>query len=169
MKCPVCGQEMVQRNFGIPVDVCEHGCQGIWFDQGELAQLDETKEGFGPALAAALHYPRNNQKKRGPINCPKCGTPMHTHQYSRAREVNVDECYRCGGFFLDSGELTEIRDHFMSDAEVAAYTDQLARGVPGYLEGLDKLAAEKQRLAAIQALTGILTRRYWWLPGIFPH
>ena len=167
MKCPVCGQEMVRENFGIEVDVCEHGCKGIWFDQGELARLDEKDEGFGPALAAALHYPRNNHKQRGPIDCPKCGTPMRIHQYRRAKEVNVDECYRCGGFFLDSGELTEIRDRWMSEQEIADYADQLAKGVPGYIEVQDKLAGEKSRLAAIQSLKRILMHRYWGLPGMF--
>lgn len=31
--------------------------------------------------------------------------------------MNVDECYYCGGFFLDSGELHQIRETFMSDTE----------------------------------------------------
>ncbi len=140
----------------------------LGLDQGELARLDETNEGVGAALAAALRSDHDNQKKRGPINCPRCGIPMHQHQYERAREVNVDECFNCGGFFLDSGELTEIRDHHMSDAEVAAYADQLAGDVPQYVAEQKKLAAQKERLAAIQAITHELTRRYPWLPGMTP-
>ena len=86
---------------------------------------------------------------------------MHAHKFKRAKEVNVDECYQCGAFFLDSGELTEIRDHYMNDTEVAAYADQLAKTVPAYAQARQKLADEKQRLAAIRQFTGLLTARYW--------
>src|SRR6266480_2257052 len=89
MKCPVCGKEMVTENFGVNVNVCENGCKGIWFDQGELAMLDEKNEGLGAALEAALHYPRHNDGQRGQIKCPKCGIPMHTHKYKRDKEVSA--------------------------------------------------------------------------------
>ena len=164
MKCPACRQEMVKEDFGIDIDVCQNGCKGIWFDQGELCRLDEKNEGLGTALEAALRSPRDNQGQRGPLTCPKCSIPMHTHKYKRAKEVNVDECYQCGSFFLDSGELTEIRDHYMSDAEVAAYADQLVKSVPEYALERLTLDKEKQRLAAIQKFTGLLTHRYWFLP-----
>jgi len=164
VKCPVCSQEMVKEDFGIDVDVCENGCKGIWFDQGELRRLDEKNEGLSAALEAALRYPRNNKGQRGPIGCPKCSIPMHSHKYKRAKEVNVDECYQCGGYFLDSGELTEIRDHYMSDAEVAGYADQLAKSIPEYAQAQMTLEKEKLRLAAIKKFTALLTHKYWLLP-----
>jgi Zn-finger nucleic acid-binding protein len=86
---------------------------------------------------------------------------MHTHKYARAQAINVDECYGCGGFFLDSGELTEIRDHFMDDAEVAAYTQKMASTVPEYARELHATQAGEKRLQAIQKLTRFLTVRYW--------
>ncbi|PYL24354.1 MAG: hypothetical protein DMF44_05390 [Verrucomicrobia bacterium] len=161
MKCPVCGKEMVTENFGVNVDVCENGCKGIWFDQGELMMLDEKNEGLGAALEAALRYPRNNDGQRGPIKCPKCGIPMHTHKYERDKEVNVDECYNCGGFFLDSGELTDIRNNYMSDAEVQAYADKIINSVPEYAQAMKDLDAQKKRLESIQKLTKFLTVDYW--------
>jgi Zn-finger nucleic acid-binding protein len=161
MKCPVCGQEMVKQDFGVDVDVCSNGCKGIWFDQGELVRLDETNEGLGPALQAALRSGRNNQGQRAPLACPKCSLPMHLHKYKRAKEVNVDECYQCGGFFLDSGELNEIRDQYMNDAEIADYTDKLAKTVPEYVQETLALEKMKQRLAAIQKFTGMLKIHYW--------
>jgi Zn-finger nucleic acid-binding protein len=163
MQCPVCGKEMVTKNFGVEVDVCENGCKGMWFDHGELAMLDEKNEGLGAALQEALKYPRSNEGRRGQIKCPKCGIPMHAHKYQRAKEVNVDECYGCGGFFLDSGELAEIRDHYMSDAEVQAYADQMINAVPGYAQEVNRLDAEKNRLDAIRRFTGVLSLHYWGL------
>jgi Zn-finger nucleic acid-binding protein len=161
MKCPICSKEMVEENFGVNVDVCENGCKGMWFDQGELAMMDQKNEGLGAALEAALRYPRSNDGKRGQITCPKCGIPMHTHKSKRDQEVNVDECYKCGGFFLDSGELTEIRNNFMADAEVNAYADKIIKAVPEYGKALQDLEAEKKRLAAIQNYTKFLRASYW--------
>ncbi|UCD57386.1 MAG: zf-TFIIB domain-containing protein, partial [Candidatus Hydrogenedentota bacterium] len=114
MKCPLCKKEMVEEDFGgVKVDVCVIGCRGMWFDWFELSQLDDKHEGFGNALKEALDYPRVKDERRGEINCPKCGIPMLRHKYESAKEVNVDECYGCGGIFLDSGELKVIRDTHM--------------------------------------------------------
>ena len=161
MKCPVCSKEMVQENFGINVDVCENGCKGIWFDHGELVNLDEKNEGLGEALQQALNYPRANDANRGQLLCPKCNIPMQIHKYKRSKEVNVDECYNCGGFFLDSGELTEIRDTYMSDQEVHAYMQKLIDGIPEYQK--EKLDLEKldRRTGAIDKYTKFLRFSYW--------
>jgi Zn-finger nucleic acid-binding protein len=152
---------MVEKNFGIKVDVCENGCKGIWFDQGELVHLDERNEGLGQALQEALNYPRDNKGIRGQIMCPKCGIPMQTHKYNRAKEVNVDECYNCGGFFLDSGELTEIRDTYMSDEEVDAYMKKIIDAVPEYQKAKADLEKMESRLEAINKYTKFMRISYW--------
>jgi uncharacterized protein len=165
MNCPVCAQEMVQENFGLLVEVCENGCKGIWFDHGELERLDQVGEGMGPALEAALRSPRRNTESRGRIQCPKCSIAMHTHKFSRDQGVNVDECYACGGFFLDSGDLKEIRDHYLSDAELKDYTDKIANAVPGYVGAVEDLRSEQRRANIVGTLTGkILEPTYWGRP-----
>ena len=161
MKCPVCSKEMVQENFGINVDVCENGCKGIWFDHGELVNLDEKDEGLGKALIAALNYPRDNEGKRGQLLCPKCKIPMQIHKYKRSKEVNVDECYNCSGFFLDSGELTEIRDTYMSDEEVHAYMQKLIEEIPEYQMEKADLERIERRTEAIRKYTKFMRISYW--------
>ncbi|MBI3836997.1 MAG: hypothetical protein HY288_03580 [Planctomycetia bacterium] len=52
----------------------------------------------------------------------------------------------------------------MSDAEVTAYADQLAKSVPQYAQAKMTLETEKKRLAAIKKFTGLLTQKYWRLP-----
>jgi Zn-finger nucleic acid-binding protein len=42
---------------------------------------------------------------------------MYRHASGRDKEIDVDECYNCGGFFPDWGELRHIRDNNMSEAE----------------------------------------------------
>lgn len=161
MNCPVCSKEMIKKNFGIEVDVCESGCKGIWFDQSELRMLDEKNEGLGAALEEALKYTRNNNGQRGQIKCPKCAIALQTHKYKRAKEVNVDECYNCGGFFLDSGELTETRDNYMSDAEVNSYAQEIINSVPEYGQAMKDLEAKKKRLESVQKFTGFMRVNYW--------
>lgn len=126
MICPACGISMVEEDFGgILIDVCKNGCKGIWFDWGELKDLDENHEGVCTALEEALKSPRKNDADRDPLKCPKCGMKMREHKYRNTKEVNVDECYACGGFFLDSGELKQIRDNYMSEDERETYVQRL--------------------------------------------
>lgn len=160
MDCPACGKSMVEECFGnIRVDVCKSGCKGIWFDWGELKELDTSGKGSGEALEEALKSPRFNDVGRGQLKCPKCGMAMHAHKYRSAKEVNVDECYGCGGFFLDSGELREIREHHMSSEERDAYIQKLVTDTPMAGE------AEKAglRSEACRMLGGLLGRRWPFL------
>jgi uncharacterized protein len=34
---------------------------------------------------------------------------LHRHFFSAKRHVQVDQCPNCGGYWLDSGELADIR------------------------------------------------------------
>ena len=163
MNCPVCQKEMVVENFGgVNVDVCKTGCKGMWFDWMELAKLDEQNEGLGSALQEALSYERINDENRGQIKCPKCGLPMHIHKYESAKEVNIDECYQCGGFFLDSGELKAIRENFMSEAERDAYTQKLLESSAEFKNEQANLEKEKTRTEAVRNFTKFMRVSYFF-------
>lgn len=153
---------MVEKDFGnVTVDVCENGCKGIWFDWAELIKLDEKNEGFGAVLKEALAYPQSNDENRGQLKCPKCGIPMHTHKYKSSKEVNVDECYVCGGFFLDSGELKTIRETFMSEEEEEAYAKKLIQSIPEFRDAKQNLEQEKTRAQAIRNMTRFFRLSYY--------
>lgn len=110
MRCPACATQMHPRSFGpVVIDVCDPGCGGLWFDASELATVDEPDEGMGAALEAALANPAGPVRS-APIRCTRCDVVMREHRYQNIRNVLVDECSGCGGFFLDAGELREIRD-----------------------------------------------------------
>jgi len=162
MNCPACQKEMIAEDFGgVIVDFCKDGCKGIWFDWRELNKLDEQNEGLGQALKQALNCERINDENRPPLKCPKCQLPMHVHKYESEKEVNVDECYKCGGFFLDSGELKVIRDNFMSEGERDAYMQKILKDVPGYQEEKQDLEKDKQRTEAIRRFTRFLRVSYY--------
>ena len=154
MNCPVCDKTMVEKDFGgVMVDVCQDGCKGIWFDWMELIRLDEENEGFGEALTEAMNHPRANDENRQPLKCPKCDITMHAHKYQSSKEVNVDECYQCAGFFLDSGELKVIKETFLSEEERQQYAQKLLSEMPEYQEAKEDLEKQKARTAAVLNMT----------------
>jgi Zn-finger nucleic acid-binding protein len=158
MICPACNRLMVEEDFGgVHVDVCKNGCKSLWFDWLELGKLDENTEGFGEVLKEALAAPRIHDEGRGKLKCPKCGTPMYVHKYKSAKEVNVDECVACGGFFLDSGELLLIRDNFMNEAEREIYVEKLLADVPGYSQAMENLEKQQARDAAVGTLSSLFS------------
>ncbi len=162
MKCPVCAQEMKEEDFGgVLVDVCESGCKGIWFDWAEIIKLDESNEGLGKALEAALKYPQTNDENRGNLNCPKCGVSMHKHKYKASKAITVDECYVCGGFFLDSGELSVIRETFMSEQEEKEYNKALLEDIPEFQKARLDLVQQKKRAEAVRKYTRFLRLSYY--------
>lgn len=119
MKCPACGNILTLMVAGdVTVNVCEHGCGGIWFDWFELKKLDQPHESAGEAilnLACNRDVAVDLTKKRP---CPKCdNVVMRQHFCSVKKQVTVDECPNCGGVWLDAGELTQIRSQFKTEAE----------------------------------------------------
>jgi len=118
MKCPACGNELTQIAVGsIAVDSCKDGCGGIWFDKFELNKVDEAHETLGESL---LDIPRGEgvRVNRGKRRCPRCNDiVMMRHFFTVKQEVEVDECPKCGGFWLDTGELAAIRKQFATEAE----------------------------------------------------
>ena len=102
MKCPACSNQLSQVTIeALTIDVCKNGCGGIWFDNYELKKVDEKHESLGESL---LQVEKNSdvvvdydQKRL----CPKCDNQkMVTHFVSVKREVEVDECPGCGGFWF---------------------------------------------------------------------
>ena len=110
MKCPACFNELTPIQVGnVEVDVCHGGCGGIWFDAFELQRVDEAHEPGDPLI----HIPRDEHvvvdqtRKR---ECPRCeGVKLHRHFFSGKRKVQVDQCPGCSGYWLDAGELEQIR------------------------------------------------------------
>jgi uncharacterized protein len=111
MKCPACFNDLTEVQVGsLAVDVCQEGCGGIWFDAFELQRADEEQEVAGERL---LHIERDERIQVDPNrkrDCPRCsGVKLKRHFFSPKRRVEVDECPSCGGYWLDAGELAQIR------------------------------------------------------------
>jgi Zn-finger nucleic acid-binding protein len=120
MNCPVCENELSEMVVdNITVDICKGGCGGIWFDHKELDKFDEPHEAAGESLLDVEkdeNLKVDHDKRR---ECPRCSDKiiMMRHFSSVKREIEVDECPKCGGNWLDTGELLRMRNAFRTDKE----------------------------------------------------
>jgi Zn-finger nucleic acid-binding protein len=111
MKCPACDRALSRISVdSLEVDACRGGCGGIWFDGYELQQVDDPGDAAGETL---LHIPRDPNVSVDPSRkreCPQCQqVKLQRHRFSPKISVEVDECPGCSGFWLDAGELEQIR------------------------------------------------------------
>lgn len=120
LRCPACGGEM-QKVFipsqGVNIDICTQGCGGLFFDNREFKMFDEKDENIDDILQAVENNDFKAVDDSLPRYCPACGAKMVKNFASIKKEVQVDDCYACGGKFLDHGELSKIRAQYENDAE----------------------------------------------------
>lgn len=125
LNCPACHKEM-RKVFvpaeGINVDICVDGCGGIFFDNREFTKFDEKAENIDEILKAVEGKQFEPVDESLPRTCPVCGSKMVKNYASANREIQIDECYSCGGKFLDNGELHAIRAEFETEEERSAAT-----------------------------------------------
>jgi Zn-finger nucleic acid-binding protein len=119
MKCPRDGTGLTSLNYedSIYVDACP-ACNGVWLERGELEMVEEVIErDYSEELSripdyVGRAYEEARQKERRQVACPKCGGPMESREYAYCSQVVVDQCTRCGGVWLDRGELEAIEVFF---------------------------------------------------------
>lgn len=97
---------MEKNASGMSLDVCYGGCGGIWFDAAELERVSAR-------AASALHtiwqIKRSNVQLTEPRLCPRCPEQVLERKwFSDLQQVEIDQCPKCGGIWLDDGEFTRI-------------------------------------------------------------
>lgn len=107
MKCPACKGPLLQKNApGMTLDICYGGCGGIWFDANELDRVEAR-------AASSLHRVWQSKQEKRPLTeprpCPRCPDQnLERKQFSETAKVDIDQCPKCGGIFLDDGEFSII-------------------------------------------------------------
>lgn len=146
MNCPACSQPLRPIvEWGIQLDECE-ACEGIWFDDAELKRLlelggDAARAADQRASPAGSPVPEHSTAARASRPCPRCREGMDRYRYNYSSPIELESCSRCGGIWVDSGELEAIAD--FNDREAA----DLAAGGNRRLmaaAALAKMEGEKQ-------------------------
>ncbi len=106
--CTKCNNVMDRSEVrGVEIDVCS-GCGGIWLDRGELIKLKlkagkRTIKSLQPDDVEVLKVPPTSGRVKLP--CPVCDGKLAALQVER---IAVEICEKCGGLFLDHGELDPV-------------------------------------------------------------
>lgn len=106
LKSPVSGallQEVTINNVTLFKDP-EQG--GYWLRVDALQALTEMQE--TPILE--VHTGETLQEHRGRF-CPEDGSPLMEFEFEEHSGVKMDICQRCGGLWLDAGEITRLMDY----------------------------------------------------------
>ncbi len=119
--CPACGKKM-EKVFmdkqNLYLDVCLNGCGGIYFDNREFYKFDEESEDITPLVKALENKEFKENDETAQRFCPVCGMKM-VKNVMKSAEINieVDDCYSCGGKFIDNKELQAIRNQYPTEKE----------------------------------------------------
>lgn len=120
LHCPACNETMEKVFFpaeGFSVDVCTKGCGGIFFDNRELKYFDENHENIDEIISVLKDKTFNVVDSSLPRTCPACGAKMVKNRTAINGAILIDECYSCGGKFLDYTELDAIRGEYETEDE----------------------------------------------------
>lgn len=113
MNCPRCKSPLKKIDLGesggeyaaVVIDSCPK-CEGVWYDQGELDARDES---VWTNVEALTFEDRLSGGRHS--SCPKCETRLVPVSPKGARNIVVDRCPECLGFWLGAGELELLQDH----------------------------------------------------------
>ena len=134
MKCPACKEPLREKGAGgMTLDVCYGGCGGIWFDAHELERVDAR-------AATSLHTiwqapPGRAANLAEARMCPRCPQQaLDRKWFSDLKKVEIDQCPKCGGIWLDAGEFSRVYEE-IKGAKVAP---------PGWASAIATAAASLQ-------------------------
>ncbi|MBS1722948.1 MAG: zf-TFIIB domain-containing protein [Armatimonadetes bacterium] len=145
----------------VEVDVCGN-CAGIWFDEGELMRVIKENPGQLEAIDARI-APADEQRKSAVVfrACPRCEIGLDSYRYLYTSSVTLDSCSRCGGIFVEDGELAQIADA-QKTAHQSPVGDASAKAMVAYLDG--KIAQTKQRTRDMTDTMALVNSPVpWWV------
>ncbi len=136
MNCPLHATPLEPWSAGQQtVPTCPR-CRGMFLGEGELNRLAGPSEGDLEFSTVDLDSFQHHDTHGGVI-CPRDGAPMVKVDFNVETAIILDYCKQCRGFWLDAGELKQIRAEVQrldeADREVP---DPLLLRVLRFLDGL---------------------------------
>ena len=151
----------------VELDQCK-GCQGLFFDPGEL---DTVLDGIEKRAHTVDHIQlRNLVEQETPTDdfeqvayapCPDCGKLMNRRSFGQRSGVIVDDC-REHGVWLDGGELRRLirwtqaggRRHHLESVAVKREMDAKLESIPATVPSTEVFEDRRERRRSIFEDTG---------------
>lgn len=161
MNCPGCNQPSLVETMargGVLVDVCKT-CKGVWLDRGKVFLFSRKPKELEGLLGSESDEPVLSDRQ-----CPRCHVNLEEKPFLR-RDLLVDRCPECEGYWFDSGELTKAmeadRHTFHLETEELGFegsVDPLASS----LDSIDSSHDERAQVRLRDLSSGMLP-----LPNLF--
>jgi Zn-dependent protease with chaperone function len=127
MHCPRCTESTLCQyaaEQGTLVDVCSK-CHGLWLDGGEILEFSSQPRDLEQQLDQGLRDQQPSDRM-----CPRCHCGLEAGHLPD-RDVRVDRCANCRGFWFDADAVAQISGSANSSlqlpAELTAQVDAEAR------------------------------------------
>ena len=152
MNCPTCRKELQSKLVGeVQIDECL-GCKGIWFDKDELRQVKDQAEPDSNWMQFELWKHEDLFRVSAkPLKCPVCILDMVAINYDTTN-VEIDHCIKCGGTWLDGGELEKIiavLEDELNSKSVSEYVKSTLGEAKELLTGPEGFISEWKDLATV--------------------
>ena len=113
MNCPSCKNALgVFIISEVKVYVCEKGCGGLWFNRVAIKIIPRCPDTAGRALLIIGQADGVRSFRDVEHICPQCeSTLLYRHFFSKEHDLEVDQCSKCGGLWIDFGRKNLFRKY----------------------------------------------------------
>jgi len=141
----------------VTLDTCKQ-CGGIWFDEGELRQIQQLGPDRLPLLDSQVSaYQLERLNSPGGKQCPICQDLLSSYRYQYSSDIHLNGCDRCGGVWVDEGELKAIAEFMRQDA--SSVSNAAARRGAALGELAARSYASEQRRDMMNGVLRVLRQR----------
>ena len=109
-RCPRCKVPTSRVEYeGASVRMCGR-CGGYWVTQIALKAIAHRRDTeFTEAVKERFLQLADESNSTEPLMCMSCGKFMVKDQFKDWDDIVIDRCEKCGGIWLDPGELQKIQ------------------------------------------------------------
>ncbi len=111
IECPACKNALTKIvKAGVMVLACQDECGGLWFSQSQVKRLKKLKSGLGTPLLKIKRADGVKVYRDVEHICPQCkSTLLFKHFFSKEWDTEVNQCAKCGGFWVDVAGLAKLQ------------------------------------------------------------
>ena len=111
MECPSCKNILTKIiKASVQIMACEDECGGLWFSHSQVKRLKNIRPGSGMSLLMIKRADGIKVYRRVEHICPQCKTTLlFRHFFSKEMDTEVNQCAKCGGFWVDVAGLSKLR------------------------------------------------------------
>jgi Zn-finger nucleic acid-binding protein len=129
-RCPRCKVQTTRIEYeGAPVRICGQ-CGGYWVTRIALKAIANRRETeFNEVVQERFLQIAEESNSTEQLLCLTCGKHMVKEQFKDWDDIIIDLCKKCGGIWLDPGELEKIQIYwqYFQDHPEESNIDAIAR------------------------------------------